>query len=337
MKTKSFKILGLLLVLLMAASFVWANGDQEDKKASGGDAKAEPAFEYPVDSIDFLIPFGAGGSADVMGRALASAAEKVLGEPVVPINKPGAGGGIMYTELEKSANDGYTVGWNSTSVLTATNIGNVPFKYDAFDHLCRIGYTSMPIAVKADSPWKTIQELAAYAKANPGAVKIGNAGTGSGTHLTAVMFEQAIGAKVVHVPLGAQRRIPSLLGGEVEAICVPLPEAAPQAKAGAVRILAVSTDERDPVFTDVPTFLESDIDVNMALFRGISMPKGTDPRVLAILEDAFLKASQSDEFKDIAAANGFLINFQGNRDFEAYLADQNTRVASAMKAGGLID
>jgi len=179
--------------------------------------------EYPEKPINFLIPFGVGGSADLMGRALASSAKPYLGQPVVPINRPGAGGGIMYTALKESKSDGYTVGWNSTSILTSTNIGNVPFKYNAFENVCRIGFTAMPIAVLAKSPWKTFGDLVAYAKANPGKIKIGNAGTGSATHLTAVLAQVETGTKVVHVPLGAKRRVPSLLGGEVEAICVPLP------------------------------------------------------------------------------------------------------------------
>ena len=260
----------------------------------------------------------------------------ILGQPGVPVNRPGAGGGIMYTELEKAAPDGYTLGWNSTSILTTTNIGNVPFKYDAFDNLCSIGYTSMPIAVRADAPWNTIEELAAWAGKNPGALKIGNAGTGSGTHLTAVMFEQAAGLKAIHVPLGAKRRVASLLGGEVEAICVPLPEAAPQALAGKVKILAVSTAKRDPSFPDVPTFKESGYDVVMDLFRGISLPKGVDAEIIKKLEGAFKTASESDQFKDIAKKNGFNIDFMGPKDFAPYLADQNQRVADAMKAGGLV-
>lgn len=336
MTRKISGIIMILMIMLLAAPFVWSNGSQE---AAGAPAEStvDAAPDFPTDAIDFLIPFGAGGSADLVGRAIASAAEKVLGEPVVPINKPGAGGGIMYTEVQKAKNDGYTVGWNSTSILTTTNIGNIPYSYADFDHLCRIGYTSMPIAVRADAPWDTIEELSAYAKANPGAIKIGNAGTGSGTHLTAVLYESTADIKVVHVPLGAKRRVPSLLGGEVEAICVPLPEAAPQAQAGALKILAVSTEERHPAFPDVPTFIEKGYDVNMPLFRGLSMKKGTDPAILAILEDAFREASKSEEFKKIADLKGFIIDFQGHDEFEAYLAGENNLVKTALKTGGLID
>ena len=194
----------------------------------------------------------------------------------------------------------------------------------------------MPIAVRADAPWNTIEELSSWAAKNPGALKIGNAGTGSGTHLTAVMFEQAAELKVIHVPLGAKRRIPSLLGGEVEAICVPLPEAAPQAQAGKIKILAVSTEERDPAFPEVPTLKESGFDVIMDLFRGISLPKGVDKKIIKKLENAFKEASQSEQFKDIAKKKGFNISFMGPKEFAPYLADQDKRIFDAMKAGGLV-
>ena len=319
MKVKSFFIiLAAALTLIISANFAVA------------------ADEYPTKPINFLIPFGAGGSADLMGRALASGTEGVLGESIVAINRPGAGGGIMYTALKGAAADGYTLGWNSTSILTSTNIGNVPFKYTAFTQVCRIGYTAMPIVVRTDSPWKTFQEFISYAKKNPGKIKIGNAGTGSGTHLTAVMLEKTAKLQVVHVPLGAKRRVPSLLGGEVEAICVPLPEAAPQVLGGKFRILAMSTEERDPTYKDVPTMKELGYPVVMELFRGISVPAGTPAPVLAKLEAAFKKGAQDPTFVNLAKKKGFNISFMGTAEFEKYIAVQNENVATAMKLGGLV-
>jgi tripartite-type tricarboxylate transporter receptor subunit TctC len=318
MKAKSFFIfLATALTLIITANIAVA------------------ADEYPTKPINFLIPFGAGGSADLMGRALASGTESVLGQSIVAINRPGAGGGIMYTALKNSAADGYTVGWNSTSILTSTNIGNVPFKYTAFTQVCRIGFTAMPIVVRTDSPWKTFQEFIDYAKKNPGKIKIGNAGTGSGTHLTAVLMEKTTQVQVVHVPLGAKRRVPSLLGGEVEAICVPLPEAAPQVLGGKFRILAMSTEERDPTYKDVPTMKELGYPAVMELFRGISVPAGTPAAVTAKLEAAFKKGAQDPAFVNIAKKKGFNISFMGRAKFETYIAVQNENVAKALKMGGL--
>jgi tripartite-type tricarboxylate transporter receptor subunit TctC len=294
------------------------------------------AEEYPSKPVSLLIPFGAGGSADLMGRALASGSEAALGQSIVAINKPGAGGGIMYTALKNTAPDGYTIGWNSTSILTSTNIGNVPFKYTAFDQVCRIGFTGMPIVVRTDSPWKTFQEFIDDAKKNPGKIKIGNAGTGSGTHLTAVLMEKTAQIQVIHVPLGAKRRVPSLLGGEVEAICVPLPEAAPQVLGGKFRILAMSTEERDPTYKDIPTMKELGYPAVMELFRGISVPAGTPEAVIAKLEAAFKKGAQDPGFVNIAQKNGFNISFMGRADFEKYMVTQNESVAKALKLGELV-
>lgn len=292
--------------------------------------------KYPSKPVQFLIPFGAGGSADVMGRVLVKATEKHFGQPFVPVNKPGAGGGIMYTALKNSKPDGYTVGWNSTSVLTCTNIGNVPFMCDAFEHVCRIGFTAMPIAVRADAPWKTFGEFVDYAKKNPAKIKIGNAGTGSATHLTAVLMEQQLGLKVIHVPLGAKRRIPSLLGGEVEVICVPLPEAAPHVAGGKARLLVMPTEKRDSAFPDIPTLKELGHPIVMELFRGISVPKGTPKSIIRKLERTFKKGSQEPSFAKIAKQKGFNISFMGRKKFEKYLKEQNELIARAYKISGLV-
>lgn len=319
MKGKRVSILFLVvLTIIFSVSLTWAE-------------------EYPSKAINFLIPFGAGGSADLMGRALANGAEKILGQPIVPVNKPGAGGGIMYTALKESEADGYTVGWNSSSVVTATNIGNVPFKYDAFEHVCRIGFTAVPIAVLADAPWKTLEEFVDFAKQNPGKIKIGNAGTGSITHLVAVITGKELGIEVIHVPLGAKRRVPSLLGGEVEAICVPLPEIAGQVQAGQARILIMPTEERDPMFPDIPTLKEKGYPIAMELFRGISAPKGTPGNILQILEDAFKKGAEDPDFVKLANQKGFNISFMGNEEFEAYLKIQDELTAEAMKFGDLVE
>ncbi|MDX9799742.1 MAG: tripartite tricarboxylate transporter substrate binding protein [Spirochaetia bacterium] len=329
---KNFMRITVAAVLLIASvSFVFAAGGSEAAPQA-----AEMSAKFPEKPISFLIPFGAGGDADLLGRALVSSMDNIIGEPVVPVNRPGAGGGIMYGELHKAEPDGYTTAWNSTSILTTTIMGNVPFPYTDFDNICVVGYTSMPIAVLADSPWKTADDLVDWAKKNPGKLKIGNAGTGSGTHLTGVMFQQAAGVQAIHVPLGAERRIASLLGGEVEAVCVPLPEIAPQVKAGKARILGVSTAKRDPSFPDVPSLKEQGYDVVMDLFRGVSLPKGTDPAVSAMLEKAFKAASESKEFQDLANKTGFVVDFKGRADFEVVLADQYKRVYAAMDAAGLI-
>ncbi len=303
----------------------------------GATAMAEGQAEstYPEKSAEFMIPFGAGGSADTLGRAIVSAAEPFFGESFVPVNRPGGGGAVMYQAMYNEPSDGYTIGWSSTSILTATNIGNVPFAYDAFDHVARVGYTSLPIAVRADAPWDTVEEFVAAAKADPGGLAIGNAGTGSATHLTAVVFATKSGIDVIHVPNGAERRIPALLGGETQAVCVPLPEIGPFVESGDAKILAFPTVNREPAYPDVPTMREAGYDVVIELFRSISVPKGTDPEILDYLEEVFRQAVQEEEFLDVSARYGFVIDYMGREDFADYLAAQDVLIAEAMDAGGL--
>ena len=293
------------------------------------------AADYPTKPVQMLIPFGAGGSADSMGRMIAKASEKHLGQNIVAVNKPGAGGGIMLNALHSAKTDGYTIGWGSTGILTATNIGNVPFKHDVFTHVARIGYSAMPIAVRADAPWNTFEEFAAYAKENPNKIKIGNAGTGSATHLTPIFIEKEVGLKFIHVPLGAKRRVPSLLGGEVEAICVPLPEVAGQVQAGKAKVLVMPSAERDPGFPDVPTMKELGYDVVIELFRGISVPKGTPDTVVAQIEEAFKKGAEDPEFIEFSKKNSFNISFMGQKEFNEYVNPMDDKIAKVMADSGL--
>ncbi len=296
---------------------------------------AVEAAEYPTKPIQFIIPWKAGGSADVEGRVIAEAAEKILGQPVVSVNKPGAGAGIGYTFVKNSKADGYTVAWNSTSVLTSTNLGTAPFPYTALDHVARVSVQSMPIAVKADSPWKTFKEFVAHAKKNPGTVRIGTAGTGSATHIGSVAVGHATGIKFIHVPLGSGRRVPALLRGEVEAVCVPLPEAAKHVEAGTVRLLVVPSEKRDPLAPDVPTLKELGYPAAIELFRGLSVPKGTPPAVIQKLAETFQKAANSTKFKQMGHARGYSVSYLGPGKFDKYLAEQNEIIAKTIKKAGI--
>jgi tripartite-type tricarboxylate transporter receptor subunit TctC len=298
-----------------------------------GLAAAQAAF--PAKPIELIIPFGAGGSADIEGRLIARAAEKLLGVPVVPINKPGAGGALAHTHVKNAAPDGYTVAWTSTALLTTSNLGTLDFPWDALDHVARVSIQAMPFAVRADAPWKNFQEFVAHAKANPGKVRIGNAGHGSATHFGAVAMTEAAGVKVIHAPLGSGKRIASLLRGEVEMISVPTPEVAAQARAGEVRILAVPSEAADPSFAGVPTLRQLGVPVAMELFRGLSVPKGTPPAVIQKLADAFGKAAEDAAFKDAGEKGGFVVAVQGPEAFRRYLAEQNAFIADLVKKAGL--
>jgi tripartite-type tricarboxylate transporter receptor subunit TctC len=251
-----------------------------------------PAWaDFPEKPIEFIIPFGAGGGADIEGRLLAEEMSKVLGVKVVPVNKPGGGGAITYTYVKNAA----TVAWNSTSLLTTTNIGNVDFDHTALGHLGRVEFQPMPFAVLGSAPWKTFKEFAADCKANPGKYKIANSGAGSATHLAAIAVANAVDCEVIHLPVGIKRR------NATDAMLAPMTGAHNLNKAGKIRILAIPSAERNSVIPDVPTMAELGFNADLDLFRGLSVPKGTPDAVVAKLTAAMSAAANSDAFKGLAS------------------------------------
>lgn len=291
--------------------------------------------DFPEKPVEFIIPFGAGGGADIEGRLLAKEMSSALGVPVVPVNKPGAGGAVTYTFVKNAKPDGYTVAWNSTSILTSTNLGNVPFKHDALDHIGRVEFQPMPFAVRADAPWQTFEEFVEQCRAEPGTLKVANSGTGSATHLGAIALVTAADCEVVHLPVGIKRRNASVLSGEAHAMLAPLTGALNLAKAGKFRLLVTLGAERNKVIPDVPTAKELGFDAELDLFRGLSVPKGTPEAVKAKLADAMTKAAQSDAFRKLAEEKGFTVAPLPVNRFEALLAEEDKRIAAIIQGAGL--
>jgi tripartite-type tricarboxylate transporter receptor subunit TctC len=290
---------------------------------------------YPEKPIQFIIPFGAGGSADIEGRLLADEMGKVLGVSVVPVNKPGGGGAVTYTHVKNAKPDGYTMAWASSSILTSSNIGNMPFGYDALDHLGQVEYQPMPLAVKANAPWKTLKEFADYCKANPNKIKIANSGTGSATHLASIAMVEAIGCKVIHLPVGIKRRNATVLSGEAHAANGPVTAVLNLRRAKKLRLLAIPSAKRNRVIPDVPTATEEGYPVVFDLFRSVAVPKGTPMAIKNKLYRAMEKAAHSKAFKSLAKKKGFTIEMLKLGAFEAVLAREDAKVARIMKAAGL--
>jgi tripartite-type tricarboxylate transporter receptor subunit TctC len=299
-------------------------------------ATATPAAAFPDGPIEFVIPFGAGGSADIEGRLLADEMSKVLGVPFTPVNRPGGGGAITYTYITNAKPDGHTIGWASTSVLTTTNLGNTDFDYKAMDHIGRVEFQPQPFVVSAESPWQTFAEFVEACKAAPGTLKVANTGTGSSTHAAAIMLMDAAGCEVIHLPKSIKDRNTSVLNGEADAMIAPVSGAAKLTKAGKMRMLAMPTDERDPAFPDVPTAKELGYDVTLDLFRSLAVPAGTPDDVKAALADAMTKAANSPAFQELAKNRGFTVAPMDYVAFTDYLADENEKVISIFDSAGLL-
>ena len=297
----------------------------------GNQAKAE----WPNKAIEFVIPFGAGGGADIEGRLIAKAMSKELGQPVIPINKPGGGGAITYTYVKNSKPDGYTLAWNSTSILTTTNIGNVPFDYTALDHIGQVAQQPVPFVVKKSARWNTLKEFMDECKAKPKTLKVAFAGFGSATHIAGVAMTQLSGCKPIMLPVKAPDRRKMILSGEADAAVdiffVPLK----LVKAGKMKFLAISSGKRNPAAPTVPTAREIGMDMEFDLFRGISVAKGTPTGIKNKLETAMIKAANSPAFSKRMKKLKLTLAPMGQKEFGAKLAKANANIVNIMKQAGM--
>ena len=286
-------------------------------------------------NVEITVLFPAGTSADVTARLLAEGMSKQLGQTVLVVNRPGAGGAIGYKHVASQKPDGYALVWNSNSISTTYHSGQLAFDYKAFDPVARVLVESPVVAVRGDAKWKTLGDLMADAKARPGIITVGNSGIGSHTHISSVALFHAAGVKIVDVPYAAAQVVPNLLGGHVD-VLVQLPGAlAAQVKAGNVRLLAAMIPARDPALPDVPTAKEQGLDVSLEAWRGIAVPRGTPAPVIATLESAIRQTAESPDFARSAEKLGVRPAFMPAAAFGEVIAKEDAQLAQLMSLIGL--
>ncbi len=275
-------------------------------------ATAAPAFAqsaYPAAPIKMIVAYAAGGGTDIIARTLALSVQKHLGSnaTIVVLNRPGAGGGIGFTELTNAQPDGYTIGFiNTPNVLTIPIERKSNFHWQNFDLLGNVVDDPGNFSVHADTPIKNLAELVAYAKANPGKVTYGTTGIGSDDHLAALMFERAAGVKLTHVPFkGAAEVHQSIASKQVMVAAMNIGEALQYQKGGTpLRHLGQMSETRSTLAPNVPTFKEQGFNVIMASLRGVAAPKNLPPAIREQLVNAVAKAVADPEFQ-AKAANTF--------------------------------
>lgn len=252
------------------------------------------AESYPERPISMMVSYGAGGATDFQARivTMMSAGEEFLGQPMVIINKPGAGGRVGWNWFASEAEaDGYTMAaYNIPHFIAQSIEGGVKYSADSFEPIANWGADPAVVIVGADSPYNTIEELVGFAKENPGKVTVSGAGLFVGHHIAALQIQKATGAKLAYIPTkgGGAAAMKAVIGGDVIAGINNLSDAFRAREAGNVKILAVADVARSEEFLpDVPTMMESGFDVDNASvnFRGVMVPAGTDPEVIAMLAE----------------------------------------------------
>jgi tripartite-type tricarboxylate transporter receptor subunit TctC len=285
--------------------------------------------------LEITVLFPAGSSADVTARMLADGMSRQLGQRVLVVNRPGAGGAIGYRYVAAQKPDGYSMVWNSNSISTTHHSGQLDFDYRAFDGVARVMVESPVVAVRADAKWKTLNNLIADARARPNMISVGHSGVGSHTHICLAALFHASGVEVNEIPFGAAQVVPSLIGGHVDAL-VQLPAAlSGQAKQGVVRLLAVLAPIRDFTMPDVPTAREQGIDVSLEAWRGIAVPHGTPRPVILALQEAIRRTVESAEFTKSSVNLGVRPAYLPAWEFDELIAKDDVDLARLMQLIGL--
>ncbi|WP_076997355.1 tripartite tricarboxylate transporter substrate binding protein [Variovorax sp. KK3] len=294
-------------------------------------AQEDPAA-YPTRPIRVMIGFAPGGSTDAPMRVLAEAVSKILGQPVVIENKPGAAGVIPTQMLQAASPDGYTL------AVAPAGVYRLPYTTDikwspASDLAYLIGLSGYAFGtvVPASSPIRSMAEYIAYAKANPDMLTYSSPGVGTTNHLTMEQFSRAAGVKLNHVPYkGSAESLQALLAGHVQS-AAETSAFVPHVESGKLRLLAVWSDKRMARFPDVPTLRELGIDIVQTSPWGLVAPKGTHPKVQARLHDAFRQAMEMPAFK------ASLARFDMEPDYRDPAQYQRFAVASMKREKDILD
>ncbi|MHB8770233.1 MAG: Bug family tripartite tricarboxylate transporter substrate binding protein [Syntrophales bacterium] len=269
--------------------------------ATGPALAADP---YPTRPIQVIVPFPPGGVADLVGRPFVAALEKHLKQPVVIVNKTGAGGAVGMQALAVSKPDGYTlmVALSSISVMPEvdTMFGRPPvYKLSDFAPIALLSADPTVLIVSSKSPWKTVADFVADAKKRPGEIKYSSSGVYGTMHVAMEMFAHSAGIKLRHIPTGGGGpALTALLGGHVDALSGGPNIAVAQMKAGTVRVLGGWGDKRLSALPDVPTLKELGYkDVEFYIWSGFFAPAATPEPIVKVLREATAKAVQAPEFK----------------------------------------
>ncbi len=275
------------------------------------------AQDFPTKPVTLVVPKGAGGGHDLTARALSSVAQKYLGQPLLVQLKPGGGGAIGADYVANSAPDGYTLLFGDPGINSAEPAINHRSKGpDDLEAVCQINFSPFVILVRPNAPYKTLKEMVAWAKANPGKLVFANSGTGGAVELAwkLLLKEAGITGKIIPYEGGGPSMI-AVLGGHAD---VSMPTSAPaiaQIKAGKLIALAVLTDKRDRDLPDVPTAKESGINVTYPFWKGILAPKGTPRPVVEKLAQAFKKMTEDPTFVATLKGFGDSVHYMGPERF----------------------
>jgi tripartite-type tricarboxylate transporter receptor subunit TctC len=300
------------------------------------------AQDYPSKPITMVVPFPPGGVADIVGRPLAAQMERALKQPVVVVNRTGAGGAVGMASVAKAAPDGYTIlmALSSISIFPVSDRinGKQPaYELKDFAPIALITADPTVLVVGADSPWKTLKEFVASAKAYPGKINYSSSGVYGTLHVAMEIFANSAGIQLFHVPYqGGGPALTALLGGQVHALASGPAPAAAQMKAGKVRALASWSSERLPLLPEIPTFKELGYDAEFYIWSGVFAPAAAPTQVLDRLRAAVREAATSADFKGAMEKVQTPVHYLDAPAFRTYWERDAARLKVALEKIGKV-
>ena len=312
----------------------WALGLLLAVVAGGAWAQA-----YPVKPIRLVVPFPPGGATDIHARAVAQKLTDAWGQSVIVDNRPGAGGNIGSELVAKAAPDGYTLemGTVGTHAINASLYSKMPYDHVRdFAPVILVAGVPNVLVVNPGLPVNSVQELIAYAKANPGKLNFASSGSGTSIHLAGELFKVMAGVQMTHVPYkGSSPALQDLLGGQVQLMFDNLPPSLPHIKAGKLRALGVTSATRAPALPDVPTIAESGLPgFEASSWFGVLAPAGTPPAIIAKLNAEIAKWLDTPEAKEKMLALGANAAGGTPEDFAKHIAAETAKWAKVVKESG---
>lgn len=298
------------------------------------------AQAFPAKPIRIVVPFGAGSITDIFARTVAIPMASSVGQQVVVDNRPGAGGNIGGEMVARSAPDGYNIVLGAASVLAINPSLYTAMSYDPLTALAPItlmARTTNVLVVDAALPVKSVQELVAWGKANPGKLTFASSGAGGTIHLSGELFNSMTGLKMVHIAYKASPLAHiDIMGGQVQLMFDGMPTALPQVKAGKLRALAVTTAKRSPVLPDVPTVAESGLPGYEAVgWFGFAAPVKTPAPVIEVLNREIVKILRSPEVRDRLAQQGTEAVGDTPEEFGRFIKSEAEKWGRIIRAIGL--
>jgi tripartite-type tricarboxylate transporter receptor subunit TctC len=298
---------------------------------------------WPSRTITMIVPFPPGGLADLVARPVAEAMSRELGQPVVIENKAGAGGGIGMSQAAKAKPDGYTVlmALSSLTVIPEADVVLARPAMFALSDLRPIArFTADPtvLAVRADSPWKTVQQFVDDAKKRPSAINYGSSGSYGTMHVPMEILSQNAGIKMTHVPFtGAGPAVVALLGGQIDAVSSGPATVLQQVKAGKLRVLGHWGTTQLAALPDAPSLKDAGYNAEYAQWSGLFIPAGVPDPIAQRLRAAARAAALDPKVKEVILNAGSPVQYQDSPEFEKYVQLDATRMSAVVKRIGKVE